>query len=66
MSHSKTVIYNRLRMYDVKTNFCFPNYKISTAPYSKMVLQNCRRWHVVKAMFSSSVDRSNYFKLVVR
>ena len=45
---------NGLRMYDVKTNFCSPNYKISTAPYFKSVLQNRRRWHVVNTLFSSS------------
>ena len=53
-THSKTVIYNRLRMYDVKTNFCSPNYKIATVPYFKSVLQNRRRWHVVNTLFSSS------------
>ena len=54
-THSKTVIYNHLRMYDVKTNFCFLIYKIATAPYSKSVLENCRSWRVVNSSFCSSV-----------
>jgi len=54
VSHSKTVIYNRLRMYDLKTIFYSPNYKNAIAPYSKTVLQNHLRWHVVNTMFSSS------------
>ena len=53
-THSKTVIYNHLRMYDVKTNFCFLIYKIATAPYSKSVLENRRKWRVVNSSFCSS------------
>ena len=33
--HSKTVLCNRLRMYDVKKIFYFSNYKIVTTSYSK-------------------------------
>ena len=44
----------RKKMYDVKTNFCSPNYKIATAPYSKTVLQNRRRWRDVEYNYSSS------------
>jgi len=53
-THSKTVIYNHLRMYDVKKIFCSPIYKIATAPYSKSVLENRRRWRIVYTSFCSS------------
>ena len=62
-THSKTVIYNRFRMYNVKTNFCSPIYKIATTPYSNWVLNNRRRWRVVnRSLCSSVVDRDGHAK----
>ena len=52
--HSKTVVYNHLRMYDVKDkNFLF-YYKIITASYFKTVLNNRLRTRVLKNNFCSS------------
>jgi len=53
--HSKTVVYNRLRMCDVKYKSYFIYYKIATALYSKTVIDNRLRTHVVKNPFCSSV-----------
>ena len=54
--HSKTVVYNRLRMCNVKYKSYSIYYKIATAPYSKTVIDNCLRTHVVENRFCSSVN----------
>ena len=57
--HSKTVVYNRLRMCDVKYKSYFIYYKISTTLYSKTVIDNRLRTRVVKNPFCSSVSSTS-------
>ena len=65
-THSKTVIYNRLRMYDVKTNFSSLIYKIATAQYFKSVLENRRKCRVVNTSFCSSDIEDKLHSFVFR
>lgn len=63
--HSKTILYNSLRMCDVKNIFYSPNYKIGTTSYSKTFLKNHLRVRIINKRFCSSVirrDKTVYIK----
>jgi len=58
-------MYDHLRMHDVKTKNITSNYKNATILYSKTVINNRLRMHIVKSTFFSSDDLPFIFEVVI-